>query len=137
MFNWLRKRIADRRKAVFPYWDGTRIRRIDPMLAMAALKSHKEFDWSRTPKQCDSASDEVSIEGYQLTQDAVCAAFDVKPFDGTSGLTQAECLDLLAAFTGWLGVQKKTPNNLQTSSEPTGTESSNDNSATRSKSDST
>lgn len=136
MFNWLRKRIADRRKAVFPYWDGTRIRRIDPMVAMAALKSHEEFDWSRTPKQCDSGSDEISIEGYQLTQDAICAAFDVKPFDGKVGLTQAECLDLLVAFTGWLGIQKKTPSNSQTLSEPTEAESSSGDSVTRSKSDS-
>lgn len=119
MFNWFRNRLAARRRNVFEFWDGSRKRRIDPMVAIRRIKEHPEFDWATTPKLIDSTVDAYAMEAYALTADAVCKAFGVKLFDGETGLTEAECVALLTQFVSWLTVTKKKVSSSPISSPPT------------------
>lgn len=136
MFNWLRRRFEDRRKAVFSYWDGKRVRRIDPMVVIRRLRAHPEFDWSRTPKQIDSRDEVTRLEGFDLTADAVSQAFEVQRFDGTSGQTETELVSLLIEFNAWLTDCKKKASSSPIFAQPTEAESSVDDSPTKSRSDS-
>lgn len=121
MFNFLRRRMESRRRAVFSFWDGHCVRRCDPMVVIRSLKSHPTFDWSTTPKLLTSSNEELALEAMSLTVDAVRTAFAIAPpnADGV-GLTELECVDLLSAFVGYLGTVKKKANTTQT--WPTSTE---------------
>jgi hypothetical protein len=122
MFNFLRRRMESRRRAVFSFWDGHCVRRCDPMVVIRSLKSHPTFDWSTTPKLLTASNEEIALEAMTLTVDAVRTAFSIDPpnVDGV-GLTELECVDLLSAFVGYLGTVKKKANTGQT--WPTSTES--------------
>lgn len=102
----LRRWTESRRRAVFRFWDGTRTRAIDPMVAYRALRSHPKFDWAVTPKEIDIPNEKISLEALALTAEAVRIAFQL-PECSAGGLTEWECVRLLIAFTRWNDAVKK------------------------------
>lgn len=117
--NWLRRRFWRRSRNIFEYFDGTRLRRIDPAQAVRSLDTSKEFDWEQDPGLIEFGN----AAALQRTVKAVQKAFDVRPFStsGTNGLTESETVELLMSFCNWLVYQKKSGSGLLIS--PTSTES--------------
>jgi hypothetical protein len=115
MLNLIRRWFNNRNRAIFRFWDGQRIRRIDPLLAYRRLDTHPEFDWSTHPEMIDGDDERLSSEATEITARAVCEVFGVRPFDGSRGLTEQECIGLLIQFVQYLTALKKNGNTSPTS----------------------
>lgn len=119
LFGWIRRRRLARRE-LLRFWDGTVWRYGDPFLLFRALKHHEtvtlDTHWAESQEGEEPATTELVT--------AICGVFRVNRFNGLSGLTDWEVLDLLAQLMDYLDLLKKKHNPSQTSSEPTVSESS-------------
>lgn len=132
---WLRWLLAkifhDASREIFVYWDGSRLRGIDPMLALRALHSHEIYNPETHPilaEQDDGA--------MQIMVQAGRDVFGLKPYEyRKGGLTETETVSLMVRFTLYLTELKKSTNPSPTS--PASTEPPpSDQSATNAGSDS-
>lgn len=104
MLNWLRRIIRNRRRAIFVYWDGLRIRRIDPIAAFRALKTHPTFD----PDTHLALADLGDLDAIKVTLEATRDVFGITAFtDKTGGLIDDETLALIGDFFEYLASLKK------------------------------
>jgi hypothetical protein len=121
--NWIRRRAWNRERAIFRYWDGARWRWIDPFLAFRRLADHPEFDWEKDPALIDFADQRTASGCADRTVRAVREVFGIPAFDGSrgtpAGLTEAELIALLVAFTAYVTDAKKNTGPPATSSPPT------------------
>jgi len=123
-FGWLKRRLINRKRSIFRYWDGFRDRIIDPMVPYRRLLSHKDFDWERTPVLIEVDDEKMAADALGLTAIAVREAFEVEPHGDKGGLTEWECLELLQVFVMSMMSLKKSTNPGPISPEPTEPESS-------------
>jgi len=118
VWKWFRQ---DRNRQIFCYWDGIRLRRIDPLVVWDRLVSHPEFVEDRDVP----AAIRGNLEAIRLVVKAVCDAFGCREWaESTPGLTRTELMDLLAAYYDYCEALKKNIAAPATSSPPTGSESS-------------
>jgi hypothetical protein len=123
LFSWLRTRL-DKRRNIFSFWDGQRVRRVDPLRVLQTLQADKEFLMDRHIKMAMELGDQEAIA---ITCKAVQTAFGVSAWsDDQPGLTIAETLALVQAFVGWLELQKKSTEDWPTSIARTPPESTTD-----------
>lgn len=101
-------------REIYEFWDGRRWRRVDPLVVCRALQSHERFNPERHPDLVDEGDEEATV----ITVGAVRDVFGLPVYDGKRGLTESECLSLLADFWHWCGDLKKKRNRPQTSPEP-------------------
>lgn len=118
MLGWFRRLFRSSRD-IFWYWDGSKQRAIDPIVAWHLVVNHEQYNHERHSAGVDRG-DEESIN---VTCKCVQDVFGVKPFDpkSRSGLTVLEQLALLALFYGFLDTLKKTSDPKPTA--PSSTES--------------
>ena len=104
IFRWFRQRLWRRRRLIFRFNDGTRVRSIDPIEAAMALHDHTRY----LPQHLAGAT-EGDREAQQIAAAAACDVFGVRPLseDGGSGLTVSERIELLMAFDLYLLALKK------------------------------
>jgi hypothetical protein len=103
---------------IFPYHDGTRSRRGDPLAIQHALNSTPGFDVSIHPGAA-AAPSKNGLAAAKITADAVRAAFGVPAFDA-GGLTDGQCLLLFIQFGEWLGKLREETRPLPSGPAPTG-----------------
>lgn len=117
-------------RCIFRFYDGQRMRAVDPLVTYRLLDGHAEFNWLSDPKLIERPSDgdplldRAKDEAMQKCVAAVREAFGLPVFDGRRGLTETECYALLLEFTMYVGAVKKKHDTLPISPEPTGSESS-------------
>lgn len=111
LFTWLRNRRArranERARLLFPYFDGTKLRRIDPMRAWREIQADKVFN---IQTMCDLVDKQEEPETTYCL-DCLCRVFGVTRFDDATGggLTDGQLLNLLVDFEDYLDrLQKKT-----------------------------
>lgn len=105
--NWLRSWFrAQMPRDIFEFWDGTRYRRVDPLVVCRSIDNHKEFNAEQHSKLVDMGDD----EGIAITAKAVRDAFGVEALSTGGGMTETECCDLLKDFWNWCGEVKKKRN---------------------------
>lgn len=113
MFGFLKRWAWRNRLGIFQFFDGTRTRRVDPMAVQRALFNHPRFAWDTHPVLIDVDDPKVSLEALEITADAVRTAFELPGIEA-GGLTETECVNLLASFVAYLNDLKKstgtTPN---------------------------
>lgn len=109
MLNWLRRWQANRRRAIFRYFDGQRQRGIDPLAATRAFHQHPTFNLERHLPGLD----EGDAESIELTVKAMRDIFGIKPWE-QGGLTEAETLNVLRDFDVYLDLVKKNGSPLPT-----------------------
>lgn len=111
---WLARRYANRNRGLFRFFDGVKVREVDPIAVMMALHSHPEFRMDLDPKRAIADGDS---EAMQRMADAVYAAFRVPPFTvpRRPGLTQMEAAELLGVFLLSMDLQKKSTSKPPTS----------------------
>lgn len=120
LFRWLH----NRRRKIFRFNDGRRVRSIDPIEAAIGLSEHKTY----LPEHLEDARfGDVEALGQVAT--AACDVFGVQPLsvNGKTGLTVAERLELMLAFDLYLlALKKNTARSLTpaSSTESTSTDSS-------------
>ncbi len=114
LFGWIRRRRLARRE-LLRFWDGAAWRYCDPFLVWRALKHH---DTVNLDTHWAASEDGDEPETTELIT-AVATAFGVGRFNGESGLTDWELLDLLSKFVDYIEKIKKKRSPSLTSSEPT------------------
>jgi hypothetical protein len=103
----------DRR--IFKFHDGQRKRSADPLAAWCCLHDDPAFVIDRDLRLVD-AGDSAALK---ITTAAVRRAFNLKPWSETDGgMTEAECLALLATFMEYMNTLKKNSVGMQTSPLP-------------------
>ena len=112
LLGWLAYRFSDdRERSIFGFWDGQKWRRVDPLPVFRALDSDPEFNSSRDAQAADEGDPAACARAVAATR----RAFNLPEFDGTRGLTETECLLLLADFWQFCGDIKKKANPSQIS----------------------
>lgn len=119
MLNWIRRRLFERSREIFVYWDGARRRRIDPLAAFRAMRTHARFD----PDTHLALADRGDLNAIEITLEATREIFDVKELNDGEGLTINETLNLAGSFVGYLHTLKKNGSPPPISPEPTERES--------------
>lgn len=115
----------DRQRNIFQFWDGTRYRRIDPIVVYRGLMDHPQFSWDDHPKVAENISSEHemlrkdALRSFKVIADAVREVFGIPHFDGKRGLTEEESLGLFGDFCEYMGLLKKSTDPPQTSPQPT------------------
>lgn len=123
MFGFLRRRLPSfnrpDRRAIFRYWDGTRTRAIDPLIVLQRFERHPDYREDVTPKLAESGDHDAQDLCFQV----LCDVFEVKLFDGDSGLTVTELVQLQNTFGEFVEAVKKNIWSLPTPSPLTDAES--------------
>jgi hypothetical protein len=121
MFAWIYRWYRNRGRAIFRFWDGRRMRAVDPQVAWLALKEHPEFNIEQDPEFHDAGHRDATERVLAATR----VAFGVDVFDGETmtGLTEDETLELYWQFGQWVQFVKKNISEPLTSS-PTMTDES-------------
>ena len=122
ILRWLRQRIWRRRRLIFRFNDGSRVRSVDPIEVAMALHDHARY----LPGHLKGAA-EGDREAQQIAAAAACDVFGVRPLqpDGKSGLTVSERIELLMAFDLYLLTLKKNIGRSPTRRSSTGSTSAN------------
>lgn len=104
MLNWLRNKIWNRRRLLFRFHDGKRIRRVDPLAAAIALHAHPTY----LPRHLGEAVD-GDKDALQIVAQAASDVLGIAPLviGGNGGLTLQERLEIMLAFDAYLGALKK------------------------------
>ena len=127
--NLLRRRSMSRNRNIFEFYDGARLRRVDPAVAVRSLETSSEFDWAEDPGLIEFGD----VKALTRTVRAVQAAFGVTEYDEAkrTGLTESETVELLISFVQYLEFQKKSGSGLLILPVSTASKSSADTSTTK------
>jgi len=109
---WFSRREANR--DIFRFWDGHKVRGVDPLRAYRAMLAHPEFDWELHPTLIDQMDSDnagqrnIAIAASEVTIRAIRDVFGIRAWSNKSrGLTEAETIALLVSFVEFLvGVKK-------------------------------
>lgn len=112
MLRFLTNWRAKRGRQIFRYWDGNKMRRIDPLEAMLRISAHPTYNVELHPKLLDAGD----VEATRITCQAVKDVFGVTDYDPVknTGLTVAEQLALLGAFSLYIDGLKKSTDSTAT-----------------------
>lgn len=102
MISIIREWLWRRHRAIFRYRDGHKIRSIDPIAVALALHAHPKF----LPTHLAEAAG-GDAEAMKTVAKTACDVFGVVPFDGQSGLTIAELIELMLSFDVYCLALKK------------------------------
>lgn len=103
---WLLARLGYDTRVIYEYFDGCRVRRIDPLDVLRKLFAETEFDWDDTPKQLETGVISMQLEASAKITKVIRKAFDLPSFD-RGGLAEIECVALLNDFRAYMGDLKK------------------------------
>ena len=132
MIAWLKRLFTGRmERKIFRFHDGRQWRYVDPLVVQRDLDSNGGEGWPSLLGQLDQsfmADLPVSETLTKIAQDASFAAakqlidltrktFDVEPLsdNGTKGLTDTECLELLGSYMLWMQQAEADARPLQSS----------------------
>lgn len=102
MLRWFANRRWNKRRLIFRFNDGRRIRRVDPVEIAIALHEHPEY----LPEHLKEASS-GSPDAQRTVAKAACDVFGVEPLSENRGLTVNERIELVMAFDLYLLALKK------------------------------
>lgn len=107
--NWIFKRILNRHRLLFRFWDGRKYVAADPFVLLRKLLSTTKFDPEGDLKKLAIPDTKIITTRIGYIAEGVREIFDLPPFrpDGRGGLTELECVNLLMEFTGYLERVKK------------------------------
>jgi len=93
-------------REIFRYWDGEKMRAVDPMQVARIMDEHPQYNAGRHP----GLVDEGDADATAVMLSAIRAAFDVTEWrEDRPGLTQLETIKLYADFTQYTeGLKKNT-----------------------------
>lgn len=104
IFRWIRNRRWNKRRLLFRFYDGSKIRSIDPVVAGIALHAHDTFVYRHLHEAANGDAESQLIVAQTASDVFGVAAVDN---DGSHGLTISERVELMMAFDLWLMALKK------------------------------
>lgn len=123
MLSTIRKALARRtigKRDLFAYSDGQQIKHGDPFRIFRAIVNDPRIDIARDQPLIDVGAEPETSKAIQVLMDA----FGVTHWDGETGLTDWEILNLLVQFSEYMEALKKNTNSSATLSPTTDTKSS-------------
>ena len=104
MLSTFRRWLWNRRRSIFRFRDGSKIRAIDPIAVAIALHEHPQFTFRHLQEAASGDRDAMLI-----VAGTACDVFGVHPLaaDGKSGLTIPERLELMLSFDVFCAALKK------------------------------
>lgn len=122
--NWFFRRILNRHRLLFRFWNGSRFVSEDPFVLFRRLLNTQAFDPDVDLKLLEIKTDpKLVVRKMEHIAEGVREIFEIPAFDA-GGLTELECIQLLLQFSGWMETVKKngvTNQTLSTSSPVSGT----------------
>ena len=107
MFNWLIRRIADRHRKLFSFWDGRRLVRVDPVVIFRRMSENAEFDAVNDFKRLGNPVAKYRVKAIGHMANVARNVFQLPVFDGVHGLTENELVHLVLKFQGEMAELKK------------------------------
>jgi hypothetical protein len=103
--NWLRRLLIDRQRKIFSFYDGARMRRVDPLLVWRLIMTHPDFD----PAVHGPAFDRGCPEAWKVVLKCARDVFQLEHFTelGKPGLTEQEMVSLFKRFLAFCEDLKK------------------------------
>lgn len=107
--NWVFRRVLNRHRMLFRYWDGRKYVAADPFVLLRKMLATSKFDPESDLKKLNIPDSKIITERIGYIAEGVREIFNLSPFrpDGRGGLTELECVNLLMEFTGYLERVKK------------------------------
>ena len=118
MLNMLRRIFLNRHRLLFRFWDGRRIRRVDPVVVMRELMNSEHFSLEDDLKLLEVPDTRLVLRKTGEISLGVREAFDLLDLED-GGLTERECVGLCRLFLQYLGHVKKNGGSTQIASPPT------------------
>jgi hypothetical protein len=105
MLGFLWRRFTRRKRNLFSYWDGSRMRSDDPLAIQMRIETHPTCRWDVHP----IAAERGDVEAYKITLNAIADVFRVQIFDPDkqTGLTHDELMRLLGQYADYIDSLKK------------------------------
>jgi hypothetical protein len=113
----LRKRPdASAERCIFTYWDGSKERSIDPIVAIQSLKADPKLNLEDHPGLANKGDDEA----FEICVAASRNTFGLKPYDSDTktGTTASEAYAVFLKFGSWMAELKKNISGEPTSPVP-------------------
>lgn len=111
MINLLRRWLFNRNRFIYRYWNGQRIVVGDPMVLWRSLQANENY---REDDLKLLTVEDLRLKVIERLAGVVKDVFTIPPVD-QGGLTELECIEELARFLDYSGVQKKSTGLMQTS----------------------
>ena len=93
-------------RGLFLFYDGRRWRSVDGLATLRAFLEVEGFDWDETPRMLATVGIKSQLQAIESIASAVREAFQLESFEN-GGLSETNCVDLLAAFQDFAGHVKK------------------------------
>lgn len=104
LWAWLAACLRSKRdRKIFSFWDGTRWRRVDPLVVFRGLVDHPTYNMETHPLLVETGDDEAYLVMLQATRDV----FGIKPLSDDGGLTECETMGVHFAFSDFMVDLKK------------------------------
>lgn len=123
LLGWILSLLGFENRGIFRFWDGSRARGVDPLEILRGLYEIKGFDVESTPKLLEAPDQRTRLEATRDIAAAVRSVFLVPRLDNR-GLTETECVELLADFLDYCEDLKKNIKETPTSQPSTASEPS-------------
>jgi glutamate/tyrosine decarboxylase-like PLP-dependent enzyme len=107
---------AKDRRSIFRYWNGKKWTFADPIAVLRSINNDPDFSYDKHWL----AAVHGNVDDVGIVAKAVYQAFNATPLDDKSnGLTEAECVNLLADFLYYCEEVKKNTSSPQTTTQST------------------
>lgn len=106
MINWIYRRILNRHRLLFRYWNGSRFVSEDPFTLLRALVSSSKIDLDSDLQLLDVPDIKVVTRKVGQLAEEIREIFQLKPLSN-GGLSELECVNLLIQFINYLERVKK------------------------------
>ena len=119
MLNWILRKLTDRNRRLFVFWDGRRTTRVDPMVIIRRLSEHAEYDPENDFKRLKNPNSKYRGKAIEHLAAVSRDVFGLPLFDGASGLAELELLHLLVSFNHQMDALKKNTLRMPASAQST------------------
>jgi hypothetical protein len=100
------RRVLNRHRLLFRYWDGTQFVSADPFVLLRKLVNTDKFDPDADLKKLKYPDPKIVTEKIGFIAEGIREIFGLRPFE-KKGLTELECVQLLMMFSEYLDTVKK------------------------------
>lgn len=100
------RRVLNRHRLLFRFWNGSRFVSSDPFVLLRRLINTDKFDPDADLKKLKYPDPKIVTEKIGFVAEGVREIFEIKPFE-QGGLTELECVQLLMTFSEYLDTVKK------------------------------
>lgn len=115
--NWLFRKVINKHRLLFRFWDGSRYVSSDPFVIFRSIVNTQKFDPENDVKDLRIPDAKILAKKIAHISEGVREIFNVPPFE-KGGLSELECINLLNQFSQFMEDVKKNGASSQISLPP-------------------